>query len=232
MNSPIVSVLESESTIDYDSYITKLIFTGGCNFKCSFCHNYKLVDPSNKTFSYKELGAILTDSKKNWIDAICITGGEPTIHKNLSELIDFIRNLGFRIKLDTNGSKPEVLKKLLPKVDYFAMDYKSSLANYQKISGSFINTNLISESRDLLIHEAADYEFRTTIIPGFHDKTEIRKIAHELTGAAKYILQPFVPQQDLLDNDYIRMQRTDKNHLNSLLEISKSILKNCSVIIR
>lgn len=229
MKTPIVTTLQSESTIDFSSYITTLIFTSGCNFRCSYCHNYKLWEKREDTLTYKELSAILKAAKENWVEAICITGGEPTIHKDLFKVINFIKKKGFKIKLDTNGSNPERIKELLNLVDYFAMDYKASLSNYKKIIRTNIDLNKIKESRDLIINKAKDYEFRTTIIPGIHKEDEIKKMCLELTGAKRIIFQPFVPKEELLDNDYIRVKRTQKNLLDKAIRISKSILKNCEI---
>jgi pyruvate formate lyase activating enzyme len=138
------------------------------------------------------------EKKLGLLDGICITGGEPTIHSDLPEFIKEIKDLGFLVKLDTNGTNPEMLENLLNKnlVDYLAMDIKSSLEKYQKFSKIKMEIDKIQKSVDL-VRQAPEYEFRTTVIPLFHDKKELHNIAKWLRGAKKYALQQFRPETTL-----------------------------------
>jgi len=230
--TPVVSSLLKESTIDYASHITKLIFTSGCNFRCSYCHNSVLWEKRRNTLTYPQLTEMLDQARENWVDAICITGGEPTIHPDLAEMIRFIKQQNFMVKLDTNGSHPDMVEELLEVVDYFAMDYKASLEHYPKITRVNIDPALIRRSRDLIIQRSRDYEFRTTVVPGFHKPGEIRQICRELQGSKRVVFQPFVPKEELLDNDYIRVKRTRKDLLEQVLTIARKALPESEVICR
>ena len=137
MDTIIVAAHNKESTIDFDSHLTQMLFTSGCNFRCSYCHNCALWEKREKTLTLAQLDQLLENAKDNWVDAVCITGGEPTIHPDLPELISFIKHKGLSVKLDTNGSNPDMLARLINQVDYFALDYKISLEKYPTI----INVN-------------------------------------------------------------------------------------------
>jgi len=187
----LIGGLQKLTLIDYPGKIATTVFTIGCNFSCAFCHNPELVDPikikkqpliSEKTFFD------FLKSRKGDLDGVCITGGEPTIHKDLPEFIKKIKNLGFSVKLDTNGSNPEMLEKLIRSnlLDYIAMDIKNSNLKSQ-----------ISKSVEIIKNSGVDYEFRTTIVPALHKKEDIIKMAKEISPAKKYFLQQFRPGKNL-----------------------------------
>lgn len=175
--------------IDYPGKVACTVFTIGCNFFCPFCHNPELVDPEKikkqPVISEKVFFDFLT-SRKGDLDGVCITGGEPTIHKDLPRFIKKIRNLGFSVKLDTNGSNPEMIKKLIDSklIDYIAMDIKGPL-------------QIPKKSVELIKNSGIDYEFRTTVVPILHTKEDILEIARELSPAKKYFLQQFRPGKNL-----------------------------------
>lgn len=232
MRTIILAAQSWESTIDFASHITKVLFTSGCNFRCSFCHNCHLWENNPYTKTFEELDRILKKAKDNWCDAVCITGGEPSIHRELPELIRYIKKKGFMVKLDTNSTDPEMIAGLTDTVDYFAVDYKASLARYREITKADMDYSCISEGINILKTKAADYELRTTVIPGFHDEKEIRQICTELQGVKRYILQPFVPREELLDNDFIRVKRTEGNHLQTLGNICRELMPGTDVKVR
>lgn len=187
------------SLVDYDGQIATTIFTSGCNFACPFCHNAGLVKgnepeiPSSKIIEY-------LIKRKNVLTAVCISGGEPTLQKDLPEFIQRIKNLGYLVKLDTNGTNLTMLKKLVENnlIDYVAMDIKNSLENYNKTTG--INTSKINikETIDYIMNCGIDYEFRTTLIKHHHTHQSIENICKEIVGAKKYFLQKFVDNDNCL----------------------------------
>lgn len=190
----ILKGLQKLSLIDYEPYTCCVIFTAGCNFRCHFCSNRDLVlcPETIPTIPLEEFYQFLTESKK-WLDAVCICGGEPTIHKDLPEHIARIKDMGFKVKLDTNGSNPDVVQSLIDAklIDYCAMDIKAPLSRYQDIISVPIDTNLIQRSVDLLMQNRIGYEFRTTVVPTLIDERDFEIIGPWLAGAEKYFLQQF-----------------------------------------
>jgi pyruvate formate lyase activating enzyme len=175
-----------------------VVFTGGCNFRCPFCHNRDLVlDPysmADVPFDYIE--ERLRKFRK-WIERIVITGGEPTVHKGLRPTVEAFRALGLKVKLDTNGSNPEVVKGLVGDglVDYIAMDVKGPLDAYERWCGGDVDKARIRESIDFLLEGRVDYEFRMTFVPFLHHEQDAYAVAEELRGARRFFLQDFVPRE-------------------------------------
>lgn len=191
------------SLIDFPPYTVSVIFLGGCNFRCSFCHNPDLVLRAEEVLGI-ELDDILEyiEKKKMWIDGVCITGGEPTLHKDLPEMISKIREKGMKIKLDTNGTDPEMVSRLIDKklVDHIAMDIKSSLEKYGEVCGVTVNKEKIKKSISLIRDSKISYEFRTTVVPGLVGKEDISKIGKMLQGSKKYVIQNFRGGTNLIDD--------------------------------
>jgi len=211
--------LQKLSLIDFPGKICATVFTVGCNFSCAFCHNPELVDPikikKQPIISEKEFFEFL-NSRQGMLEGVCITGGEPTIHKDLPEFIKKIKKLGFSIKLDTNGSNPEMLKKLIKNnlIDYIAMDIKGP--------------GQASKSIDIIKNSGIDYEFRTTIVPALHKKEDIIKIAKEISPAKKYFLQQFRPGKNL-DKKFEKEKTYSKKELEDFCEAIKSYFDYCGV---
>ncbi len=186
------------SLVDWDGKLVSVIFLGGCNFKCPFCQNYSLArDAKNlKEIEWKKLVKKLKE-KKEWIDGIVITGGEPCMHPEIFRFCQKIKKLGFQIKLDTNGYYPYVLMRLIDKnlVDYVAMDIKSALdQHYEKACGRKLELGLIRRTIKFLLEGKIDYEFRTTLVPGIIGEKEIIELVKSIAGARHYALQQFVPE--------------------------------------
>lgn len=183
------------SFIDWDGNISAVLFLPGCNFRCPFCHNHEIVFYSGSGFSLKEILTYI-EKYRGWLDGIVISGGEPTIHDELLHALRMIKDRGWKVKLDTNGSNPKVIRALLKEnlVDYIAMDIKTSFKKYEIAVGKKIDTTLILESIGLLLPLKEKVEFRTTVVPYIvspEDVHEIRKIIGE---DAKYVLQAFSPK--------------------------------------
>ena len=186
------------SFVDWNGKICSVLFLSGCNFRCPFCHNVNLVlEPEKLDAIPLEYLKEKLKEQKEWIDGICITGGEPTINIDLVKLCSTLKNMGFLIKLDTNGTNPEILKELVDQklVNYVAMDIKAPLneKKYSEATGVRIEKNLnkINQSIELLKKSNIDYEFRTTVVPTLHTEDDIKKICLKLKGCKRFFLQKF-----------------------------------------
>jgi len=202
--------LQKLTLIDYPGKIACTVFTIGCNFRCPFCHNPELVDRAISKLSEiieEEDFFSFLESRRGLLDGVCITGGEPTLQPDLPEFIKKIKKLGFLVKLDTNGTNPEMLVKLLEEnlLDYIAMDVKAPLkvsSSYKNATGTNLNLDGIRRSIKLIMGSGIDYEFRTTIVPGLHTEDGILSLAEEIRGAKKYYLQQFRPGEKILGEEY------------------------------
>jgi pyruvate formate lyase activating enzyme len=188
--------------LDYPKHLASTIFLGGCNMRCPFCHNSSLVlhPASVPTIPAEEVIAYLT-KRKGILEGVCITGGEPTIYPDLIELIKEIKGLGLKVKLDTNGSNPSVLKSLVEDqlIDYVAMDIKNSKENYGLSIGiNNYNVSKINESITYLLSSSIDYEFRTTIVKEHHTEEDILSIGQWIKGAKAYYLQSYKDSGEIL----------------------------------
>ncbi len=193
--------LQKLTLIDYPGKIAATVFTVGCNFYCPFCHNPELVDvkkiKKQPQVSEKDFFEFL-DGRRGLLEGVCVTGGEPTLQPDLPDFISQIKNLGFLVKLDTNGTNPAMLEKLLTAnlVDFVAMDIKAPLEKYKKVVGKNVSLENIQRSVELT-RRAPDYEFRTTVLPVLHSSKDILSIGRWLQGAKKYYLQQFRPLKTL-----------------------------------
>ena len=189
--------------LDYPGKVACIVFTPGCNFRCPFCHNAALVTHIDKdTYIDKEEVLSYLKKRQEILDGVVITGGEPLLQDGIEEFIGKIKDLGYAIKLDTNGSFPEKLISLVENglVDYVAMDIKNSKAKYMATIGvNNIDMASIEKSVDFLLQNKVDYEFRTTIVDGFHTVDDIQDIVVWIKGAHKYFLQNFVDSGDLIE---------------------------------
>ncbi len=194
--------LQKLTLIDFPGKPAATVFLIGCNFRCPFCQNPELVDPEKSkkqpVISQKEFFKFL-NIRKDFLEGVCITGGEPTIHKDLFNFIKKIKQKGFLVKLDTNGSNPEMLEELLDNklLDFVAMDIKSSPFNYNKTTGKKIDLAKIKKSIELIKNKGIDYEFRITVVPNLVKKKDIEEIAKWLKGIKKFALQQFQNQKVL-----------------------------------
>lgn len=191
----VISGFQKLTLVDYPEHIACLIFTQGCNFRCPFCHNRDLVNGMNSKNQIDENEIFnYLDKRKGLIDGVCISGGEPLLQKDIVLFMKIIKDKGYKIKLDTNGSKPLVLKKLIEKnlVDYVAMDVKNSYPNYDKTSGlDNMNIDNIKQSIQILKNSNIDYEFRTTVVKELHSFDKIREICEYLGPNVKYYIQNY-----------------------------------------
>ncbi|MDO8240423.1 MAG: anaerobic ribonucleoside-triphosphate reductase activating protein [Candidatus Moranbacteria bacterium] len=212
--------------LDYPGKIATTVFTLGCSFRCPFCHNPELVDLrlAHNEESEKEFFEFLS-RRVGKLEGVCITGGEPTIQPDIIEFIQKIKKMGFLVKLDSNGTRPDVLKKIIDQklVDYIAMDIKSSLENYDKTTGSKVDKDRIRLSVNLIMHSKIPYEFRTTVVPGLHSEKDFDEIAKWIDGAENYFLQEYREEQKILDPN---LKKITKGQTIDLEKIQKKIEKH------
>lgn len=196
------SGIERFSLLDYDSKVALVVFTSGCNFACEFCHNSSLIDHNDGHIDEEEVLSYL-ENKKKLIDAVVITGGEPTLHDDLYNFINKVKRLGFLVKLDSNGTHPEVIKKLLDDdlLDYIAMDIKSSVSNYSLIANRKVDLEKIKESINIIKSSHIDYEFRTTLIDEYHSLDEIKGIASLVGSNIKLYLQKYISSDSCVNKN-------------------------------
>ena len=205
--------LNKLTTQDFPGNLACIIFTSGCNFNCDYCYNRDLVDNNTEDISKEEIFSFL-EKRKGMLDGVVISGGEPTIWNDLIPFIEDIRKLGLKVKLDTNGYRPEVLKEILDKnlVDYIAMDIKAVFNNYYKIINKKIDTDKIIESINLIKNSKIDHEFRTTIIKSMHSKEDLDKIV-KLVNGSPYYLQNFKMEDTVINK---KMEGFTEEELNDL----------------
>lgn len=190
--------VQKTSLLDFPDKISAIVFTQGCNFRCGYCHNPELIVLKNEP-SYTVDGFFeFLETRKGKLDGVVITGGEPCLQKDLIEFIRRIKNMGFLVKLDTNGSFPDVLEKALPYIDYVAMDIKAPIDKYFEIAK--YNPDKILKSISLIMNSGVDYEFRTTVVKSQLNYGDFRQIGELIKGAKRYYLQKFVPSKTLDEN--------------------------------
>ena len=232
MLPPIKGFIQN-SLIDWPGRIAGILFLPGCNFRCPFCHATHLVVQPNELESipFESVSAFLKE-RGDWIDGVIISGGEPTGCVGLEELIDRIRSLGFAIKLDTNGSNPDVLDALLAKgkLASVAMDVKAPLdERYARLAGVEVDLDAIRRSIGMLIAgRAPEYEFRTTVVPGFLGLEDVVDIARSLSGAERYVLQNFQPV-DCIDKNLLGTGSYKLSELKAMAEAAGAYVKKCWV---
>ena len=188
---------QKSTLIDYPGKIAAIVFTQGCNFRCGYCHNPELLDlKSDSKLSVQYILDFLK-TRKGKLDGVVITGGEPTMQAGLYEFIKSVKSLGFLVKLDTNGSNPETIKKLVSDslIDYIAMDIKAPLEKYKSIVGVGIDTDKIKQSIEIIMNSGIEYEFRTTVVKSLLSFDDILKMGEMIKGADKYYVQKFIPSK-------------------------------------
>ena len=213
--------LQKLTLLDYPGRIACTVFLGGCNFRCPFCHNGGLAlgDDADGIMSTSELLAFL-DSRRGRLQAVCISGGEPTLHRDLPELISEIKSRGFEVKLDTNGTNPDMLSSLIADglIDYVAMDIKNSPDKYALTIGVNSNFNAVRESAALLMQGRVDFEFRTTLARELHTAEDMEIIGKWLSGSEKYFLQTYRDEGDLLVGGFTAFTPEETEELLAVLK--------------
>jgi len=223
------------SLLDWDGKIVSTLYTPYCNFRCPYCQNAGLVlNPDQyETIPFEVISNFLINHR-NWIDGICLTGGEPCFFEDLPEFLEKIRNLGMEIKLDTNGTFPKILQRVIDRglVNYVAMDIKAPLNfNAYEKSTRIKSKELLErvrESVDLIIHSGVDYEFRTTVVPNLHSEEDILEIAREIGRAKKYALQNF-SNRETMDPEFQKISPYKIEELEKICQLSLQYVRCCVV---
>jgi len=222
----VIGGLQKLTLIDYPGHIAATVFTVGCNFRCPFCHNPELVS----SIEYQVSSILERDffdfleSRRGKLEGVCITGGEPAIQPDIVEFIRRIKKMGYKVKLDTNGARPDILRLLYAKklLDYVAMDIKNSPEKYNSTTNSKVDIERIKLSVNLIRNSGVDYEFRTTAVPGLHKEEDFAKIGKWLEGAKKYVLQAFEDKGKILDP---KLKKRTQGKKIDLEKIAKNIKK-------
>ena len=233
----IISGLQKTTLLDYPGHIACTIFFGRCNLRCPFCHNMELVEHPERfpTFTMDEILDFLKE-RKGKLNGVAITGGEPLLNRDIEDLLRPIRELGFPIKLDTNGFFPDMIEKLIDDklVNMFAMDIKSGWINYLKLAGVDGKTSSfdhdwqdkLKRSINLLMTKAEDYEFRTTCVKGLHVDEDFIEIRDMINGTKNYFLQDYKAAPDMKD---LPFKPFTKEELEHFIDIVKPNVKNVSI---
>lgn len=252
----IIGGLEKFSLIDFPGHLSAVVFTQGCNFRCQFCYNPMLVLPqkrgelknisvsvdaeqnqtdhsldfANTEIKESDLFDFLRD-RTGKLDGVVVSGGEPTMHADLLEFLEKIKTLGFAIKLDTNGTNPQMLKNLLEKklIDYIAMDIKAPLDKYDLVTGANNDLRQIEESISLIRESGLGYEFRSTIVPSLHSSEDIKKMGSMISGADKWYLQNFKADTELVNENFQNGRSFTEGEMGNFLAIAKDYVKTCAV---
>jgi len=215
--------IEKFAPKDFPGFISATIFVGGCNFRCPFCHNADLVLKPESLASFPaEVFLGFLDSRRDWLEAICISGGEPLIHDDLESLLRIVKDRSLKAKIDTNGTFPERLQALIESglLDCIAMDVKTSLDKYRKVSASNVKSSSLLKSIEIIRESGLDYVFRTTAVPGLVDSDDLLEIGRLLEGAKTFQLQQFVPL-NTLDRELGKTVPYSKSELQGMAESLK-----------
>lgn len=215
-----IAGLQKNSLVDYSSKVAAVVFTPGCNFDCFYCHNRSLLSACDDACMYdsKEILKFL-EKRRGLLDGVVVSGGEPTLQKDLMVFLKDVKSLGFPVKLDTNGSRPAVIESIMEKglVDYIAMDLKAPFERYDEICGVPVDIKAIRRSINFLMQGLVEYEFRTTVVPqlGVED---ILTMAQSIEGARLYVLQQFRPVRDKGGSRVTDLRQMQKPHKPLVLE--------------
>lgn len=191
--------MQKTSLVDYPDRVASVLFTPGCNLRCPYCHNWRIVMDPKPPFMNEETALSTLGARRKYVDAVVVTGGEPTFHQELPKFLKRLKERGFAVKLDTNGFYPQVLEECLAYVDYVALDVKTSLEKYWQLGAG--STAGLMRTLAMLKTGKVEYEFRTTIVPGFVDNENITRIGELVKGAKTLAIQQFV-SGDTLDKNY------------------------------
>jgi len=223
--------LQKTSVIDFPGRLAGTVFTMGCNFACPFCHNGDLARGKGELLREDEFWRFLK-KRKNILEGVCITGGEPCLQADLGVFCERIKKMGLAVKLDTNGSRPEVVEELLEKgvLDMVAMDVKNCFDDYGNVSKPAVFDVLkkIKKSIRMIVESGIEYEFRTTVVPGLHDEKSLVKLAEELRGLGGknviWVLQKFRGNPNCLDKKYRKKKSFSDEKMEGFLEVVRKIL--------
>ena len=226
----IIKGVQKTTLVDYPGKVASTIFLYGCNLRCPFCFSPDLVLGGDSDEMSEEEVLSMLKKRKKYIDAVCVTGGEPTLNKKLPAFLSNLKKLGFSVKLDTNGTNPGVLKKIIDAglVDYIAMDIKAPMEKYEAAAGTSMSVEGVKKSVDLIKNSGVDYEFRTTVVPRLHKKEDILAICRWLAGSKRYYLQQFRPLKTL-EKEFGKEKPYTPQQMKELAGLAKPFFETCEV---
>lgn len=217
------SGLQKTSLVDFPNRVASVLFTPGCNLRCPFCHNWRIVVDPKPPFLNEETALRILESRKKYVDAVVVTGGEPTIHNELPRFLRKLKEKGFAVKLDTNGFDSQVLEECLPYLDYVALDVKTSPEKYSRLGA--VDTAELLCTIEMLKTGKVEYEFRTTVVPSFVDAEDISRIGELVKGAKTLAFQQFVPE-DTLDKALATLKPYSQETVRKYAEEMKGYASN------
>ena len=222
--------LQKFSLIDYPGELAALVFTVGCNFRCPYCHNPELVYGTARKIDESYVLSFLK-RRVGKLTGVSVTGGEPTLHgAQLVNFVEKVRSMGFKVKLDTNGSNPELIKHMIGQklLNYIAMDIKAPLNKYRSLTKSNIEEKQIEKSIEIIMNSNIEYEFRTTVVKGLLTQKDIENILKIIEGARLYCIQNF-SKTKTLDTHYLNRESFGKNELSELKKLCDRYVKQCVI---
>lgn len=217
------------SLIDYPDKISSIIFTSPCNFRCPFCQNSNLIEKNDDVIQdFFVLNEI--SKRKNFIDGVVVTGGEPTLQEDLENFLFKIKEMGLKVKLDTNGYLPDIIENLIQKklVDYVSMDIKTSFEKYSSACGVYVDIKKIQQTIKIIMNSDLDYDFRTTCVPGLVNKEDILKIGEFVKDAKLYIFQQF-NNENAYSDEYKKIVPYSEKEIEEFTEIIKKFVKKVRI---
>jgi len=217
------SGIQKTSLLDFPNRVASVLFTPGCNLRCPFCHNWRIVIDPKPPFLNEEAALKILEERKRFVDAVVITGGEPTIHKELPRFLKKLKGKGFLVKLDTNGFNSRMLEECLQYVDYVALDVKTSLEKYERLGAK--DTAELLRTIEMLKTGKVEYEFRTTVVPSFVDDEDVVKIGELVKGARAFVFQQFIPE-DTMDKSFATVKPYSREKIASYAENIKKFAEN------
>ncbi|PIR94249.1 anaerobic ribonucleoside-triphosphate reductase activating protein [Candidatus Falkowbacteria bacterium CG10_big_fil_rev_8_21_14_0_10_39_11] len=229
----LIGGLQQMTLLDYPGQVAATIFTVGCNFRCHFCHNPALVLPEKFGEGLKTEKDVLDflRARKKLLDGVCITGGEPTLQKDIVEVCESIKDLGYKIKLDTNGLRPHIIQKLMKKdlIDYIAMDIKAPWNKYEQVVGVKVDLDKLKQSVKIIRESGLPHEFRSTVLPGLHTAEDIIRMAKQVKGADAYYIQRFRSEPELVNQEFVSENKFLLKDLEAIRNEIKDWFKVCKV---
>jgi len=220
------SGIQKTSLADFPNRVASVLFTPGCNLRCPFCHNWRIVVDPKPPFLNEEAALRILDERKVFVDSVVVSGGEPTVHKDLPKFLRKLKERGFMVKLDTNGFNARMLEECLPFVDFVALDVKTSLEKYGRLgagdTGEFVRTV------EMLKMGKVDYEFRTTVVPGFVDAEDVLRMGELVRGAKAFAFQQFVAG-DTLDKSLSALKPYSPQRIMDLAESMRKYAENVTL---
>lgn len=220
------SGIQKTSLIDFPDRVATVLFTPNCNLRCPYCHNWRIVLNPKPPFLTEETVIQILEKRKKYVNAVVITGGEPTMHKELPKFSKRLKEKGFAVKLDTNGFFPQVIKECLPYVNYIALDVKTSLEKYRRLGAK--DTVDFLRTVEILKNGEVEYEFRTTMVPGFVDKEDIIKMSEIVKGGKRFVFQQFVAG-DTLDKTFNTVNPYSSEFISEFASVMREYVENVTL---